>query len=112
MMIIRDGKYIGVLYLTGMTFSNYDITGLRAIFDSLQNHHPERSVLCHFMVSNFMLMPYSYILIMFRFPFYGFPVMPSSPTPLCTDFSDCTDFSSMMHPCYFMAFGGSCHRLW
>ena len=45
MPFIRDGKYVGVLYLTGMTFSNYDITGLRAIFDSLQNHHPERSAL-------------------------------------------------------------------
>ncbi|GAX82370.1 hypothetical protein CEUSTIGMA_g9799.t1 [Chlamydomonas eustigma] len=36
------GKYIGMLYLTGMTLANYDVTGLRAIFDMLQNHFPER----------------------------------------------------------------------
>ena len=27
-----------------MTMSNYDVTGLRAIFDMLQNHFPERWV--------------------------------------------------------------------
>ncbi|KAG1681368.1 hypothetical protein FOA52_007416 [Chlamydomonas sp. UWO 241] len=37
-----DGKLTGVLYLTGMTMSNYDVTGLRAIFDALANHYPER----------------------------------------------------------------------
>ncbi len=26
----------------GMTMANYDITGLRAIFNALQNHYPER----------------------------------------------------------------------
>lgn len=38
----RDGKVVGILYLTGMTMAQYDITGLRAIFDTLQNHYPER----------------------------------------------------------------------
>lgn len=36
-----DGKITAIMYLTGMTMSNYDFAGLKAVFDMLQNHYPE-----------------------------------------------------------------------
>mmetsp|Transcript_25556 Transcript_25556/g.55666 ORF Transcript_25556/g.55666 Transcript_25556/m.55666 type:complete len:272 (+) Transcript_25556:98-913(+) len=37
-----DGKCTTVFDLSGMTMANYDVSALRAVFDLLQNHYPER----------------------------------------------------------------------
>lgn len=37
-----DGKVVAIFDLSGMTMKNYDFGALKAVFDLLQNHYPER----------------------------------------------------------------------